>query len=146
MYAEQIKEIVWIAALSMDPKPATYGVRVSSTAVGVPDTFTNYQLQRVTYRPLRTDELDMLEVSAGDRTAAYTIYRRDLEISGKLATPSVPILPLPQLTYTITIADDTNTINTWTIESVSNDDLQSEYTCLCRIAHSNTSPQSAVRG
>lgn len=137
MYAAQVKALVWRAARKMDPKPALYQPRVSSTSgqVGQSDTYQSYNLQRVTYRPPSTDELDIIQASLGDRIAVFNIYQRDLELSGRDGTPSVVTAPIPQVSYLLTVVDNAGDLNTWTIESVSNDDLQTVYTCICRITH-----------
>lgn len=135
MYARQIKELVWRMALRSDPKPALYQPRISSEVVGTADSFQSYNLQRVTYSPPSTDELDLIDVSLGDRVVVWNIYQKDLELAGRDGTPPVVVAPVPQVTYVLTITDNSGTTNSWTIENVTVDDLQTAYRCLCRVAH-----------
>lgn len=129
MYANQIKELVWRSALRQDPQPGTFQPRTASSGgPGSYDSFGSYPLQRVTYRPPTLQEIGIREGSVEDRTAVFTVYQKDLEISQAPRPPQMTDM----LSFNVGLwAFD----GSWIIERTSSDNLHSFYTCFCRIAH-----------
>src|SRR6185312_5727193 len=105
MYPQIVKYRLWNLALRMNPQAAVYGVRTVATAPGEADTFTDYNLLRVTYRELTNDELIIASLDVSDQAKMWTIYQVDLDLSGA---------PVPAISYELTFADGTK----WIIERV----------------------------
>lgn len=124
------KRRLYDLALRSDARPATYKVRQVSNVVGTPDSFQNYLLTRVTYRPATQDELVLAQATLNDLFVVWSITAYDLSISPLDTDPNTPIgAPVPQVTYELVIDE-----NTWTIERATNLDLFQAWDCICRLA------------
>lgn len=121
MNAALLKAKLYRLALRIHPQKATYGVRVSATTPGGADTFTNYNLFRVTAPQPAQDELTLGGVVVPTRTQTWTVYQADLDQAGA---------PQPMPTYTLTIQA---TGEVWEIEGVSGLAMNSAWQCRCRL-------------
>lgn len=130
MYESIIRQQLFAAALDMDPKAATYQVRISSSQVGVADTFENYTLDRVTFEPVTSDQLTLVQATVGDRFANWRIYQQDLIRAGEEVLPPLPQAPEPQPTFRLLIGSDI-----WIIEFIYVEAILQAFKCFCRIGH-----------
>src|SRR6185437_14088704 len=122
MYPEVVKYRLWNLALRMNPQAAVYGVRTSTTQPDGTDTFTSYNLTRVTYRELTNAEMNLAQATFADLWRVWVIYQPDLDQSRA---------PSPVPLYTLTFGDGTS----WIIERVTQTGMNQAYECMCRQAH-----------
>lgn len=115
-------------AIRMDYKPATYQVRQTSNTPRsyTGDTFQNYKLTRVTYRPATQAELLLVNATLNDLIVVWTIYTYDLGLSKA---------PVPQVSYLLIIESQT-----WMINKATNTDLNQSWDCICTLSQGPTAP------
>lgn len=125
-----IGQQLYFLSLQCDPHQGTYQVRSASTVVGTPDSFTNYNLNRLTYRPPTQDELVLAQASLSDRFIVWNITGVELAAINA---------PVPYKTYNIVVAGET-----WVIERVTAVDLMQAYDCLSRFSPENVGVGSKI--
>jgi hypothetical protein len=140
MLPQRIRYRLWNLALRLNPQPATYGVRTAASAgPGATDTFTFYNLLRVTYRELTLQELALRKAEVNDTFRVYVIYQADLDQAGiQVGMPTGA--PLPAMTYTLAFSDG----STWTIESVKGVAVQQAWECTCRLEPNVAAVQTGI--
>lgn len=114
------KRRLYDLALRSDPKACTYRVRQATNTVGSTDTFQDYSLQRLTYRPATQDELILAQATLNDLFVVWTITQFDLDQVGA---------PAPQVSYILVIEG-----RSWVVERATEVDLFQSWECLCRLA------------
>ena len=130
MLPQIVRYRIWDLALRMNPQTATYSARVSTPTPGGTDTFWSYGLQRLVYRELNSDEIQMAGITLDDVYKVWTICQVDLDNATPLsANVGTMPAPTPQISYELTIQDNTK----WTIRRVTAVAMNQAFECLCQL-------------
>lgn len=128
-----ISAALWTTALSMDPKPAVYGIRTAATTTTGADTFQYYQLQRVTGDPKKGVTIDEQRLASMSISTVmpravriWMIYQRDLDTAAPITDGVQAPAPQPQVDYTLQINGQT-----WVIKKIESASLDQVWNCTC---------------